>query len=882
MKALKYLLLCALGCFGMLLSYANHITGGQMFYTLVSESNGNYTYKVTMMLYRDCYSQGAPLDETAPIAVFDNETLKMVKIFQVPIAQKDKQEITSPDPCILNPPQVCYDVGYYDFTVTLPGSKEGYTIAYQRCCRIAGINNLIGSSNVGATYTAQIPGTSLNSNYPNNNSARFVGEDRVVVCANNAMQYSFAAKDPDGDELRYYFCNAYVGGGQAQNPQGGPNTPSPNPPSAPPYSPVPYAPPYSATRPLGDKVTINPATGEITGIAPEAGIYVVTVCVDEYRDGKKIATQRKDLQIKIASCQRAKAILNPEYSTCDGFTRSFQNETPPNSLIKTYYWDFGVPGTDADVSTEMRPTFTYPDTGTYVLTLITNKGMECSDEAKALVRVYPGFFPGFTVAGICINKPSQFRDTTRAVYGVVNSWSWDFGDPANSNDLSNQQNPSWTYTQLGKKTVRFIVGSSKGCIDTVFKEVDIIDKPPIQTLTKDTLMCLGDSVTLAAKGNGTFSWTPGPNIINADTDRPTVFPTSTTTYTVELDDNGCKNRDTARVRVVSEVTLKARGDTTICLTDSVQLSAVTDGLRYAWSPTETVKEPTRLNTMAKPLGASTTYLITARIGHCAATDEVVITAVPYPTVNAGKDTAICYETEAQLAGTHDGTTFTWTPTATLTGANTLTPVAKPLNSTSYILTVRDEQSGCPKPKSDTVVVNVLPDIAAFAGRDTAVVVGQPLQFMATSNGGVRYEWSPGDALSATNIPNPVGRYSSEIESIHYTVLVYNQQNCVDSAGITVRVFKTDPQIFVPTGFTPNSDGNNDVIRPIAVGMTTIEYFRIYNRWGQLVFSTTINGHGWDGKIGGKEQNSGVYVWVVKGTDFTGKTFTAKGTVTLIR
>ncbi|HEY1114283.1 MAG TPA: hypothetical protein VGE66_12010, partial [Chitinophagaceae bacterium] len=203
MKALKHLLLCTLGCFVAALSYANHITGGQMYYTLVSESGGNFTYKVTMMLYRDCYSQGAQLDDSAPIGVFNNET-GAIRMFQVPMARQEKLQITSPDPCILNPPTVCYDVGYYEFSVTLPAAAQGYTIAYQRCCRIAGINNLIGSSNVGATYTAQIPGTTLNNNYPANNSAQFVGEDRVVVCANSPMSYSFAAKDADGDELRYY------------------------------------------------------------------------------------------------------------------------------------------------------------------------------------------------------------------------------------------------------------------------------------------------------------------------------------------------------------------------------------------------------------------------------------------------------------------------------------------------------------------------------------------------------------------------------------------------------------------------------------------------------------------------------------------------------
>ena len=878
MKALKYLLLCVLGCFVAVASYANHITGGQMYYTLVSEAGGNYTYRVTMMLYRDCYSQGAQLDASAPIAVFNNETGTMTRIFQVDMARQDKLQITNPDPCILNPPTVCYDVGYYEFTVTLPASREGYTIAYQRCCRIAGINNLIGSSNAGATYTAQIPGTVLNSDNPKNNSAQFVGEDRVVVCANSPMSYSFAARDADGDELRYYFCEAYLGGGQAQTPQGGPNTPSPNPPSAPPYSSVPYSSSYSASKPLGDGVTINPTTGEISGLAPNAGIYVVTVCVDEYRGGKKIATQRKDLQIKIAACQRAEAVLKPEYVTCDGLTRTFRNEVPANTLIKTYHWDFGVAGTDADVSTEANPTFTYPAPGTYTLTLITNKGLECSDETTATVKVFPGFFPDFTFSGICVNKPTQFTDKTTTNFGVVDSWKWDFGD-AGSTDVSTAQNPAWTYTTMGKKNVRFIVTNSMGCIDTVFKEVEIIDKPPIKVLSKDTLLCVGDSVMLTAEGNGLFTWTPADRMINGNTATPTVFPTQTTTYTVELNDNGCINRETARVRVVNEVTLMARPDTTICLTDSVQLSAVSDGLRFSWTPAQTINDPTRQNPMAKPTG-TTTYQITARIGRCSATDDVVVTTAPYPVVNAGPDTTICHETSAQLAGSHDGTTFTWTPTETLSGATTLNPVATPLTTTAYVLTARDEQSGCPKPVSDTVVVNVLPDILAFAGRDTAVVVGQALQFAAS--GGVRYEWTPAHNLSATDIPDPVGLYSVEDEKIQYTVLVYNEQNCVDSASVTVRVFKTEPQIFVPTGFTPNGDGQNDVVRPIAVGMTQIEYFRIYNRWGQLVFSTTINGKGWDGRINGKEQGTGVYVWIVKGTDFTGKIVSAKGTVTLIR
>jgi gliding motility-associated-like protein len=100
--------------------------------------------------------------------------------------------------------------------------------------------------------------------------------------------------------------------------------------------------------------------------------------------------------------------------------------------------------------------------------------------------------------------------------------------------------------------------------------------------------------------------------------------------------------------------------------------------------------------------------------------------------------------------------------------------------------------------------------------------------------------------------------------------------------VLVTVFKTKPTVFVPTAFTPNNDGRNDVIRPIAVGIAQIKVFSIYNRWGQLVFTTTVNGHGWDGRIAGKPQGSGVFVWMVEAIDYLGTKFFQKGTVALIR
>src|SRR4030095_14870271 len=110
-------------------------------------------------------------------------------------------------------------------------------------------------------------------------------------------------------------------------------------------------------------------------------------------------------------------------------------------------------------------------------------------------------------------------------------------------------------------------------------------------------------------------------------------------------------------------------------------------------------------------------------------------------------------------------------------------------------------------------------------------------------------------LSRTNIDDPTAAYDGSIDSIRYKVLVSDEQNCIDSAFITVKIFKTNPQIFVPTAFTPNGDGKNDLFRPIVVSIKKMEYFRVYNRWGQMVFSTTVNGKGWDGTIDGKVQST---------------------------
>jgi len=598
--------------------------------------------------------------------------------------------------------------------------------------------------------------------------------------------------------------------------------------------------------------------------------------VYEYRNGILIATQRKDLQIKVGDCSLAAANLPPQVINCKSFSSGFIN-SGDQSLIHSYLWIFGEPASGSNDSSSLaNPTHIYADTGTYTVTLITNRNEICSDTGTTVVKIYPGFSAGFKFNGICVNKPTQFTDTTRSRSGFVDSWQWDFRVP--DTGTSDLQNPQFIYSATGTYNAQLIVTSSKGCIDTAIVPITIIDKPPITLAFRDTLICKGDNLQLQASGTGIFSWTPGANIINANTSTPTVDPPSTSFYTVNLDENGCLNKDSVQVRVVDHVTLQAFSDTVICQGDAAQLYTTGDGLHFSWTPANNLNDPTAPNPVAIT-NTNTTYQVTATIGHCSATDNVTVRTIPYPVANAGPDTTICYNTAAQIQASIVASAFTWSPGGSLSNPLILNPVATPKQTTAYILTVTDIL-GCPKPSYDTIVVTVLPKVNAFAGNDTAVVIGQPLHLHAS--GGINYLWSPLVALDNVTIPDPVALYDGSIDSIRYRVLISDEQNCLDSAFILVKIFKTNPQIFVPTAFTPNGDGVNDLFRPIGVGIKSIEYFRVYNRWGQLVFSTTINGHGWDGTIGGKPQSTNTYVWIVKGIDYLDKPFLKKGNVTLIR
>ena len=851
---------------------ARHITGGELSYVNTGVSGNDFTYQVTLKLYRDCFSTGAQLDPVVPITVYQKNAAGSAYFqnYDISMTRKDVLTLRSPGECIDNPPAVCYEVGVYIFTVVLPASPYGYTISFQRCCRIENMSNVAASGQVGATYTADIPGTLILQDAPKNSSPVFATKDTVIVCEDNFFQYDFGATDKDGDSLSYSFCAAYTGGS--------PGNPQPNPAVAPPYANVPYAFGFGASSPMGANVSLNTKTGLVSGVAPASGVYVVTVCVSEYRKGVLFNIHRKDIQIKVASCSMAAASLEPEYVSCDGFTVDFRNRST-SPLIRTQFWDFGVAGRTDDTSTLARPSFTFPDTGIYRIMLITNRNDNCSDTAFSVVKVYPGFFPGFTFSEGCKEVPIHFRDTTKANYGIVDSWLWDFGVPSASNDTSRSKQPPFTFTESGTYQVALTVSSSKGCMSTVRTDLVIRDKP-LLSVPHDTLMCNIDTIAVSATGPpGTYVWAPDYNI-RATGATALLSPDVTTSYTVSLTTvPGCTSTDTIRVKVVNFVTLEAGRDTTICLTDGVQFNPFSDGLTYTWAPAETLNDPNAKQPVATPDAAFTVYNITAHIGKCSASDNIRVRTVPYPDVRVINDSSICYGERIQLFA-EGGAFYRWSPALSVSNFNVPDPFVSPPVTTTYTVSVTDTV-GCPKPSFKDVVITVIPPVPAFAGNDTAVVLEQPLQLQAT--GAEIYKWSPASYLSNADIPDPVATFVSEVnDKVNFSVKVSTKEGCFAYDTINIKVFRTAPDIFVADAFTPNNDGLNDFFRAMPVGIKQFDYIKIFNRWGQLMFSSNTSEEGWDGTFKGKEQASDTFVWMVRGTDYLGRIISKKGTLLLLR
>jgi gliding motility-associated-like protein len=145
------------------------------------------------------------------------------------------------------------------------------------------------------------------------------------------------------------------------------------------------------------------------------------------------------------------------------------------------------------------------------------------------------------------------------------------------------------------------------------------------------------------------------------------------------------------------------------------------------------------------------------------------------------------------------------------------------------------------------------------------------------NGNI-YNWTPTIQLNSYT-----SRYVefTAVDDVKYLINISDVHTCLTTDTMEILVLKK-PGYYLPSAFTPNGDGLNDVARPYLVGMKSLKSFSVFNRWGNLIYYSQKEGEGWDGKSKGVDQNAGIYIWVLEYYDNSNTLIKQKGTITLIR
>ncbi|MEO0341635.1 MAG: PKD domain-containing protein, partial [Bacteroidota bacterium] len=388
--------------------------------------------------------------------------------------------------CVKIPPGLEVEDGLYTFRdIDLPIGTESYYIVYQRCCRTEVLTNINDPGNSGATYFIEI--TPIAQQICNN-SPVFNDIPPFIICAQETFSFDASANDVEGHRLEYGFCSPFLGGGpDNQNPRESTGI-APDPDAPPPFQEVNFiGPTYSADQPLGaaSNFTIDPNTGMMSGIPVIEGQFVVGLCVREFDENNNLISEtRRDFQFLVADCEKnievdiASDAVQTDGSylinSCMTDQVDIANNSTQSDDVAGFFWEFEINGNTQTI-TDFSPTIDFPAPGTYDGRFIITAVTGCVDTGIVQVNVIDRIVPEFeVVSDPCEDFTTQFNNTSTVPATSTATWDWNFGD---SQGISAQFAPSYTYASAGTRTVQLRAITDGICVDSVQQVVDFYPLP---------------------------------------------------------------------------------------------------------------------------------------------------------------------------------------------------------------------------------------------------------------------------------------------------------------------------------------------------------------------------------------------------------------------
>ena len=631
----------------------------------------------------------------------------------------------------------------------------------------------------------------------------------------------------------------------------------------------------------------SPATDILSG-ENEATVTILPTTAGTFN--YYIATENqfgcKELDSVIVGVLDTTAQLNFVGETqCSGYTVQFNN----TSVNAPYYlWNFGDPANPTASSTAENPSYTYAGPGTYFVRLTTDADVICRDtiikeitiEESNIVVDFEWDFEECSDS-VLIN----FTDLSTNSQSNITSWEWIF-----SNDsVSNQQDPTLILTESQVLETSLIIYSDDGCIDTLVQEfpVDLIEV----NIQDSLAFCQGDTLFLNPGGDTTYvyNWSPTIALNDPQSPNPIANPITTTSYNVTVTDfsqDTCSIVRSVTVVVPPLIELEISNDTSLCEPSLEIMAQSTQAINYEWS------ESSSFNTifgmedtvLVMPDRPSVYYVRVTDAFACQKIDSVIVYGSAIDVLLDDVAT-VCVGDSLHLTANNlhpeDDLSYFWTPAdAIIAGGNTATAIVSPVVSTEYYL-YASNQFGCEY--KDTVHINIfnyVPPLTVDADPDT-IIIGQSSQLSSTIDTMYNYTWSPASTLNNPNISNPLA--TPEISTL-YNLHIETAQGCSNNAALFVVVLHPecdDPFIFLPNAFTPNGDGENDVLFVNGNNIDKL-YLAIYNRWGEKVFETNDKDKGWDGRYKGAELSPDIFGFYLKVSCFNGVEYFKKGNISLLR